>query len=220
MPQISPTIAGHLVHYTTHLLAKTLRMEVKIHPEVATEQAAVYCFWHRTHFAPIMFVGRKIINKSAGLISPSKDGEILATWMKHLGYDVIRGSSSRKAISGVVKLMQAVRNGYSVGIALDGPKGPIYEAKAGASFIGAKTGVPLIPLGAAYSKCYEFERSWDKFQIPLPFAKVGIYLGQPLYVNSGDDMDAINQQLKHIVNTAQHEASLLLNLPNKIESIA
>lgn len=210
MPPFSPTLAGHLVHGATHLLAKTLKMEVKMHPDVATHQAAVYCFWHRTHFAPIMFVGKKIINKSAGFVSPSKDGEILATWLKHLGYEVVRGSSSRKAISGVVKLMHAVRNGYSIGIALDGPKGPIYEAKAGASFIGAKTGVPLIPLGAAYSKFYQFEKSWDKFQIPLPFAKVGIYLGEPFYIEEKDNMDQVNLKVKEIVDNAQKEAVLLL----------
>lgn len=210
MSRLSPTFAGHCVHYATHLLAKTLRMQVDVHSEVMTDQAAIYCFWHSTHFAPIMFVGRKIINKSAGLVSASRDGEILATWMKHLGYEIIRGSSNRKAVSSVVKLMQAARQGYSVGIALDGPKGPVYEAKPGAAFIAAKVGIPLIPLGAAYSKYYQFEKSWDKFQIPLPFAKVGISLGQPLYVSPKDDMDVVNQRLEQQVQCAQQRAHELL----------
>lgn len=210
MSRFSPTLAGHCVHYATHLLAKTLRMRVDVHSEVMTNEPAIYCFWHSTHFAPIMFVGKKIINKSAGLVSASRDGEILATWMKHPGYEIVRGSSNRKAVSSVVKLMQAARQGYSVGIALDGPKGPVYEAKSGAAFIAAKVGVPLIPLGAAYSKYYQFEKSWDKFQIPLPFAKVGIYLGQPLYVPPEEDINVINQRLEQKVKFAQQRAQELV----------
>lgn len=210
MLRLSPTFIGHLAHYATQCLAKTLRMQVEMHPSVAIEKPAVYCFWHGTHFAPVMFVGKKIINKSAGLVSTSKDGEILATWLKHLGYEVIRGSSSKKAITGVVKLIQAVKDGYSVGIALDGPRGPIYEAKAGASFISAKTGVPLIPLGAAYSRKYQFDKSWDKFQIPLPFSTVGIYLGEPLYIEKNIDTSIANAQIKEAIHAAQHQAAALL----------
>lgn len=213
MARISPKLIGHLAHYGTHALSKTLKMQIQQHPSVDIGQPYIYCFWHNMHFTPVMFAGSKL-NRVAGLVSPSKDGEILATWLKHLGYKVIRGSSSRRGINGVVKLIHAIKDGYSVGIALDGPRGPIYEAKAGAAFIAAKTGVPLIPLGAAYSRRYEFEKSWDKFQMPLPFSKVAVALGEPIFVKEGDDINSVNQQLKKAIHEAQHQAQSMQGIIN------
>lgn len=211
MSRISPKVVGTIAHIATQCLAKTLRMQIEQHPDVDLAKPGIYCFWHTTHFAPIMFVGKKVTNKSAGLVSTSKDGDILATWMKHMGYEAIRGSSSKKAIAGVVKLMQAVKSGYSIGIALDGPRGPRFEAKAGAGFIASKTGVPIIPLGAAYSRKYEFQKSWDKFQLPLPFGKTGIYLGEPILIPENIPIEDVSEQIKSALDHAQDQAQKLIS---------
>lgn len=203
--RISPKTAGHVAHYVTRALSKTLRTRIHQPESIDLTQPYIYCFWHNIHFTPVMFAGSKL-SKVAGLVSPSNDGEILATWLKHLGYKVIRGSSSRQGANGVVKLIEAVKQGYSIGIALDGPRGPIYQAKSGAAYIGAKTGVPLVPIGAAYSRKLQFNKAWDKFKMPLPFAKVTVALGEPISIPPDADMKTINAQLKQSIDEVQRIA--------------
>ena len=95
MARVSPKTIGTIAHLFTQALTKMVRIKIGQHSSVNTDKPAVYAFWHGTHFAPAMFVGKTLTTKAAGLVSASYDGEILATWMEKLGYDVIRGSSSR-----------------------------------------------------------------------------------------------------------------------------
>jgi len=212
MPRISPKTIGIIAHFFTQALIKTVRIKIGRHGSVDATKPAIYAFWHGTHFAPVMCVSRVLAaNKVVGLISASRDGEILATWMEKLGYEVIRGSSSRRAVSGLVKLIQAVKKGYSVGIALDGPRGPIYEAKDGACYISAKTGVPIQPIGVVYIRKYIFQKAWDKFQLPLPFGKAALYLGEPIYASRDEQPCEVNERLKKAIAHCEAQAALLLN---------
>lgn len=211
MAKISPKTLGNLAYIFTHCLAKTVRTKISLHDAVDIHQPGVYAFWHGTHFAPVMYVGKELNTKAAGLVSASKDGEILATWLHKMGYHTIRGSSSRKAVAGVVQLIQAVRQGYSVGIALDGPRGPRYDAKPGACFVGAKTGVPIYPIGAVYNRKFQFKKSWDKFELPLPIiGKIAMHIGEPFFLAKDADMDEANQQLKQAIFACEQKAAELL----------
>ncbi len=211
MARISPRTIGIIAHYFTQALIKTVRIKIGRHASVDANKPTVYAFWHGTHFVPVMCVSRVLAaNKAVGLVSASRDGEIFATWMAKLGYEVIRGSSSRRAVSGLMKLIQAVKKGYSVGIALDGPRGPMHEAKDGACFISARTGVPIQPIGAVYVHKHTFQKSWDRFQLPLPFGKAALYLGEPIYVSKDDEPSIVNERLKKAIAHCEEQAALLL----------
>ncbi len=98
-------------------------------------------FWHDKQFATITLLSKFGIEKRAGLVSASRDGDMLASWIKRLGYHVVRGSSSKKALSSLVNLLAAAKEGYSFGIAADGPRGPQFVAKSGLSFLAYKAGL-------------------------------------------------------------------------------
>lgn len=213
MPKLSPTLIGHFVFVCVYLLLKTLRVQIVKHSTVDLRKAGVYCFWHNMHIAPILFA-KHMQTGVGGLVSPSKDGDILATLLKDLGYQVIRGSSSRKGINGVTKLMQAIQEGCSFGIALDGPRGPIYQAKSGAAYISTKTGAPMVPFGAAYTRKFVFKKSWDKFQIPLPFSKVAICIGEPIYASESEPVEAWNEKIKVATDSMQQQALRVLKSPH------
>lgn len=212
MKVLSPTFIGGFAHFISRLLVKTLRVDICVHPNVAIERQYIYGFWHDKQFAPIMLLAKSKLGqgKHACLVSASGDGEILSEWLKRLGYRLVRGSSSRKALSSLVNLIAVTKEGYSVGITADGPRGPMYKAKTGPAFIAYKAGVGLIPLGVAYSAKWKFNKSWDKYQLPKPFAKTIIYIGEPLAITDLSDTESVLARVDQAINDSDQKALQLL----------
>jgi lysophospholipid acyltransferase (LPLAT)-like uncharacterized protein len=210
MSVITPTFIGKFAHTATQLLLKSLRVQVCMHPNVDPTRQYVYGFWHGKQFAPIMFLPKWGPAKHVGLVSASRDGDMLTAWLQQLGYHVVRGSSSRKAISSMVKLIAAAKEGYSMGIAADGPRGPELVAKAGMSFLANKANLQLVPIGVAYSKPWKF-KSWDKYQLPLPFSRAVLYFDEPITVSDISDIASINIEMAKKIDAAEVIALDLLN---------
>src|SRR5688572_1948204 len=99
---LKPAQLGKLAHFVSQLLIKTVKVQITMDPDYHPKNQYVYGFWHDKHIVPVLLVS-KYSERYAGLVSNSRDGEILATWLKRLGYEVVRGSSSRKAISSFLK---------------------------------------------------------------------------------------------------------------------
>ncbi|MBS0290436.1 MAG: lysophospholipid acyltransferase family protein [Proteobacteria bacterium] len=212
MSKLSPKWVGAVAHYVSKALVKTLSVDIRLHPDVIIDNQYVYAFWHDKQFAPIMLLANSALGqgKHACFVSASKDGEMLAEWLRRLGYYLVRGSSSRKALSGLVNLIAATKAGYSVGITADGPRGPYHKSKTGAAFLAFKAGIGLIPLGVAYSAKWQFNKSWDKYQLPKPFAKAIIYIGAPLYITDLSDMDLIVSQVDQAIEISDQKAMAIL----------
>jgi lysophospholipid acyltransferase (LPLAT)-like uncharacterized protein len=132
---------------------------------------AVIGLWHQDLPACLAAFRHRNI---AVLVSKSQDGSKFAKLCKSLGYDVFRGSSSRGQ-SEVRHLLESLKHGQSVGMALDGPRGPALEAKPGAKWLAQKANAPLVNVNVKYS-CALRLKSWDKTFIPLPFSKISIFL--------------------------------------------
>lgn len=201
---------GAIAHYLAQLIVKTLRVKWHLHPNIDPKKSYAYGFWHGKQFAPIMLMPNFGESEIACLVSASRDGEILSAWLKRLGYHIVRGSSSKKAIASVVKLLAAAKQGYSVGIAADGPRGPRLQAKAGLAFLAYKAGMEVIPFGVSYSKKIQFNKAWDKYQFPLPFAKVIFYLGEPIKINDLEDVEQVSVLITNALNEAEANAEQIL----------
>jgi lysophospholipid acyltransferase (LPLAT)-like uncharacterized protein len=142
---------------------------VKFEGILPKEQSMVIGLWHQDLPACLAAFKRRNI---AVLISKSPDGSKFAKLAKSLGYNVFRGSSSNGQ-SSVRHLLNAIKNGHSAGMALDGPKGPALVAKPGAEWLAKKTDALLLKVNVRYSKAFRL-KSWDKTYIPLPFSSVSI----------------------------------------------
>jgi lysophospholipid acyltransferase (LPLAT)-like uncharacterized protein len=212
MARLSPKLVGAVGHFISRLLVKTLRVDIRVHPNVVVPNQHIFAFWHDKQFAPIMLLANSALGqgKHACFVSASGDGEMLAEWLKRLGYRLVRGSSSRKALSGLVNLIGITKEGYSVGITADGPRGPWHQAKTGAAFVAYKAGIGLIPLGVAYSSKWQFNKSWDKYQLPKPFAKAVIYIGEPLEISDIIEMDKVVAQVNHAIDASDRKALEIL----------
>lgn len=113
------------------------------------------------------------------LVSESRDGEAVTQLVKAIGYDTIRGSSTRGGRAALKAMIDRGRNGSDLAIMVDGPRGPIYEPKAGTLAIARSAGATIVPtLGTA--SAYWQLASWDRFQVPKPFSRCVIGYGEPL----------------------------------------
>jgi lysophospholipid acyltransferase (LPLAT)-like uncharacterized protein len=131
---------------------------------------SVYCLWHQDlPGCMAAFRDRGI----AVLISQSGDGEYAAEVARALGYQVFRGSSSRGQAT-LRGLIAPLRNGASVGMALDGPRGPAQVAKPGAKWLASQTQSKRIMLDVRLGFSLRLG-SWDQTRIPLPFSVVQVF---------------------------------------------
>ena len=114
--------------------------------------------------------------------------QILRWWtlrfIERMGYRVLDASEFKSESRGVMQFVDILRSGTGSVIAADGPLGPIYKAKPGPTFLAKKTGVALVPLGVALSRGVHLE-NWDRFEVPFPFARAILVVGEPIFVPAG-----------------------------------
>ena len=119
--------------------------------------------------------------QSYGLISASRDGDMIANWIERAGYGTIRGSSSRKGVAALRQLMDTLAANGNVLFTPDGPRGPVYQVSPGVVFLAQKSGAPVVPIHMEYSSCWRM-KSWDRFVVPRPFATLRAIFGQPIRI--------------------------------------
>lgn len=177
-------LGTYLLKHSLDTLCKTLRISYKnkkvIEELKKNNQHYVLAFWHGSMLLP-WFLNRN--NGFAALTSKSKDGDLLAKQLKHWKYKVVRGSSSKGGDVALGIMVDHAKNGYSIAITPDGPRGPENEFKAGAVITAKKSGVPVVLMGIGI-KSKKKLNSWDKFQIPNPFTSVKVIYSDPIYVDS------------------------------------
>ena len=97
------------------------------------------------------------------------------------GIATVRGPATCGAVGGCLRLVDAYRNGRSLAVLPDGPRGPRYIAKPGAVHLAKATGAPIYPLAYAASRAWRL-KSWDRLIVPKPFARLRTEIGAPLDV--------------------------------------
>lgn len=207
--KLNPRWLGNLAYLVIALLQRTLSVCVNAHPDYDPRQPALFAFWHGKQLLPVLqLMSHQTLR--AALVSPSTDGEILATWLAHLGYEVIRGSSRDQNIRSLVQIIKKLKAGYSVGFGVDGPVGPIYRVKPGMTYIAQKCQCPIIVVGSYFQRKWIVEKAWDKYQIPKPFSKATFYFSEPLWVPPQADLQHYNRLLEKKLHYAEQRAASLL----------
>lgn len=175
-------LIGKLGAAFIYLLGKTVRIKLinfDYHEDIKMSgRNIIYAFWHNTllYFA-YYFRGRHIYTLS----SRSRDGEYMVRSLRNLGYDSVRGSSSKGAVKSLVEIKKKLDIGYDVGFTPDGPTGPIYSTKPGIIWTAKSSQQPILPMVCNFKRKWTLN-SWDKFMVPKPFTKGIIYFGEPIYV--------------------------------------
>ncbi len=200
---------GIYIYRVLRFLMMTLDLKIQGMNKIDENENYIYVCWHQKLFFPTVGFGK--IKKKVGLVSPSKDGEILAAVLEKYGFEVIRGSSNDKNIQSLIKMIKKLKQGYNLGLAADGPQGPAFKIKPGILYMAMKTGKKIVPIGGAFKHKYVFQKAWDKFHFPYPFTKAAAVVGDPLTIPPDADMVAYSKWVNQEINKANHRANALLN---------
>jgi lysophospholipid acyltransferase (LPLAT)-like uncharacterized protein len=189
--------------------SRTLRIQF-VHKEIPDRLTAegknfIYAFWHGRQF--MLFHS----HRNSGVVIPaseSRDGEIQAGILKWFGFDVVRGSSKRKGDRALLGLVDGLRKGKSLALAVDGPRGPIYEAKQGVTYLAGKLDKQIVPVITGAKSYWILEKIWDKYLLPKPFTKGIVLYGEPIIVQgTGDEeLERKRKELEAALNRLMAQA--------------
>jgi lysophospholipid acyltransferase (LPLAT)-like uncharacterized protein len=164
-------------------------------------------FWHGRILPATYYFRRRGI---VVITSENFDGEWIAGIIERFGYGTARGSTSRGGRKALLQLTRDLAAGKPAGFTLDGPRGPARVAQPGAVWLAKATGNPVLPFHLEASRAWTLN-SWDRTQIPKPFATVAIAMGEPFQVaaDAGDDAlerarVMLEERLKALESRALH----------------
>ena len=200
-PRWYQRLGAWIIFTVVRLLAATVRFRWHDESNYFNPQtgSAIYCVWHNrlALCLPIYHrYARRFIQTPgmAAMVSASKDGAFLAAILDCFKVQPVRGSSSRRGPQALLELTTWCERGYDLAITPDGPRGPRYEVQEGIMSLAQLTGLPI--LAVSYSLRWKIQaRSWDRFQIPLPFSRCDVYVKPPIRVPR-EASDAEREQLR------------------------
>ncbi len=198
------------------ILYATLRVTVRNEAEVEAlcQQygSVILVTWHGRSLVPI---ARSVGKGYYGMVSLSRDGDLLNECFRRLGWRTIRGSTGRagaRAMKAAIDVMNVP--GTVLAITPDGPRGPGRRIQPGVVYLARKCGRPIVPVGIGMERSWQ-ANSWDRFGIPLPFSRVQWLYGEPIFIASNDDIASTCQRLEWLINTLEDEATATFLVPER-----
>ncbi len=171
------------------LLARSWRIHVE--GDLPTGPCVI-AFWHG-EMLPVLATFGPL--HSIVLVSPSNDGKILQQLLRDWGHVIVEGSSSRGGKQALEQLVALAPENIIL-ITPDGPRGPAHVSKPGAVIAAQRSGVPIVHVRVRSSPKVTFARSWDRFQVPLPFARITLHLSEPVYIPAGLDAKGTEEEIR------------------------
>ncbi len=169
---------------------------------IRADRPTIFSFWHNTLFWVSYYHYRFIVKAGVYinvLASQSGDGAIIAGAAEMLGTGTVRGSTSKGGRQALRQLMiNMTQKSQSTIITPDGPRGPIYQVQPGIILLARTAKAPVLPFGFAADR-YWAMKSWDGFQVPKPFARIALVIGEKLEF---DDPKESAEEARQRVETA------------------
>jgi hypothetical protein len=197
------------------LLGSTLRWKTEglehFDAIVRSGRQPVMAFWHGRILPATYYFRRRGI---VVITSENFDGEWIAGIIERFGYGTARGSTSRGSRKALLQLKRDMAAGKPAGFTIDGPRGPARVAQAGAVWLAKATGNPVLPFHLEADR-YWTVNSWDRTQIPKPFATVAISMGEPFAVPADADdtgIEAARRTLEERLYALEERARQIIGL--------
>ena len=168
----------------------------------------IYVAWHGRMLLPI-YVHRN--KKIVAMVSEHSDGEMIAKTIERIGYETVRGSSTRGGSKAFRQLLRALKTNGVGTILPDGPNGPRYKFKMGAVLLAQLSGAYLLPVTYSAQKPITL-KSWDRFTLWWPLSKLYVIYGEPMKIprkSSSEELERYRQAIEDRMNLLQKEADAI-----------
>lgn len=178
------------------LTSKKLFLNQEYEEQICKKQPFTCACFHGTMLFPVYYCRRY---PGVVMVSRSWDGEIIDRSIRRMGYDTVRGSSSRGGKEALAEMIDQIKErNYCSGLAVDAPRGPSRKVKMGIVIVGRETGQPVVPMVSWATRQVQF-KSWDSMILPLPFSTIVMAFGKPTLVPLGltnDDYENLRQEIE------------------------
>ena len=182
MDRFKPWLIGWVGYIVISIVGRTIRWQSEgdsyLEEIYRSGHRAIFTFWHGRIFPATYYWRRRGI---AVMTSLNRDGDVIAECIKRFGYLAIRGSSSRGGFRALAEMAREIRQGGDCAFTIDGPRGPKYVAKQGPILLALKTGAAIFCFHISMKHRIQL-KSWDEFQIPLPFTRALVLQAAPIWV--------------------------------------
>jgi len=191
------------------ILSGTCRWQVNGRENITLAESSkrplLWVFWHGQLSPMVTFLNRFYDPRNIVMVTIGGDerGQILQQFARSLHaspHAVDMSGNPMAAGRAVLRIIQEMKAGKHSFIAPDGPDGPPFEPKPGALFLAKKARAALIPVGAYARPAYNLRR-WDKYNIPLPFSRIQLEVGPPIFVDKAVDEEQLSSQLSDTLST-------------------
>jgi lysophospholipid acyltransferase (LPLAT)-like uncharacterized protein len=207
--EIAYRLVSFLLWVVAWSLGRTCRFEVtgyeNMRELVESGQGCIMAVWHGRTLPPMYYCRGMGI---WAITSLSRDGEIQTRIINRLGYRTVRGSTYRGAIRAAVGAAKKLQAGGVLAITPDGPTGPYHEVQEGIIFLARRADCPIIPIGVGVRPRLIIP-VWDKYALPVPFAKVALIFGEPIHLSEDSDL-APSEIIKNALNDLEQQAKAMV----------
>lgn len=199
-------LLARVIHLVIRCLSMTLRVRVDVAPEIlerVLQGPVIFSIWHNRLALALPAYGWMVRSKRAerrmaAIVSASRDGALVARVLELFEVQPVRGSSSRRGSQALLELVTQAEQGLDLAVTPDGPRGPAFRVQEGVMAMAQLTGFPIIPCSYVLGAKIQL-KTWDRFQIPLPFTTCQIRMGEPVEVQremSAPEREALRQVLE------------------------
>lgn len=161
------------------------------------DQRFMISIWHDSLFYPL-FIRKP--PKFVALVGGHRDGDYVTNVLSLLGFDSVRGSSSKGGAGAIVQIQEKCV-GMNIGMTPDGPRGPRRQMKQGCAYLSAQTSRPVLATGFHCDRYWRFEGSWTDLTIPKPFSTIYAVASAPIHVPH----DPTREQIVEFTRIIQQE---------------
>lgn len=201
----SPALARCLVQTYLATCPSELVAAPEVEKLVVSPSPVIYTTWHCHLLSPLFYAQRYRGPQLPVVLmaSPSRDGEFIAEVARGLGFLALLGSRRKGGVQTLRQMAALFSQGHSCGVVADGSRGPARVAQKGPLYLARETGGPILPLAVAARHKVTFN-TWDRFELPLPFSRLALLVGEPLWVRTEDRGPALEARRLELESRLNH----------------
>lgn len=202
-----------LLYHLIRAYSRTFRLRVRneyawLNYYLKNNGTVLLCTYHQQFFSAIHYFKKYQVYRPAIMISKSRDGEIIASVAKQIGWYPVRGSSSKGGGEALKLMIEHLKKYRLAGHIVDGPRGPAGKVKAGIIRLAHTANAVIVPFYVAADRAWYFN-SWDRFLLPKPFANVVLQFGDIIKFNAVEDQHEFERQRQSLENIMYQEYARL-----------